>query len=406
MNVNKIRRLLSLGILFFSTTGFHLLPFRGAILAWFILIFILNIGKLRLIIWKDFYKVLLLCISILALYNIKGGETPFFIPIVILSSYIVLLNYKYNKDFFLVDFSNLLKYYSYYTIVSFIILLFFYKYLWTMESVDPWFKSFFGLFWYIDSGGPAFLDKCRLCGLAWEPGVWQSFMNFNLFFALMEKRSKIKLTLAFLSVLLTFSTTGIFLMCIVIVYYLFVVGKIKITGLITIGVLFFCFWGVLASNVTDKLYGKGATSSLVRYSDVFVGAKLLSIHPWLGVDPRSTLNSNDNIILSLKSKLWEDSEIAGDSQGFMNAEIINGFMIFFLDWGLPIGILLSYKLAKSDFIVDKKIYTGILLILTLTLFSEPVSRTTLLYIFIIGSFIFNDRKNNVGRRCYIQYKSN
>lgn len=53
-------------------------------------------------------------------------------------------------------------------------------------------------------------------------------MNFNLYFALVEKRSAKQIAMAISAVVLTLSTSGMFTMIVIILYYLsFVLKKIK-----------------------------------------------------------------------------------------------------------------------------------------------------------------------------------
>ena len=290
--------------------------------------------------------------------------------------------------------SKLCRYAMYYTFMH-IPFLFFTGMLSPLEGTFAY--HFHRLFYFVDSGGMSFTNGFRLCGLAWEPGIWQMIMNFNLYFALVEKRSAKQIAMAISAIVLTLSTSGMFTMIVIILYYLsFVLKKIKIGQLAGMAIVGVFFYGIIFQNIDEKLNGEGATSSMVRFGDTYVGAMMLSKNPVIGANTELTGYSRSNDVIALRQYLWDEAEIKGDNEGFLNAYIVNGFMIFLLDWGLVIGLFLLYRMIKADFMEPTTVRIGFLLTILLTLFAEPISSTAFFYFFVIYGILGKRTKTQNG----------
>jgi hypothetical protein len=387
----QFKRCLSLGILFFSGTGLHL--FDGGIIFWFFILIILNRNNLLRIRLNDLLVLISLMLILTIFYLIKSHEIPYFVCIAMSSAYIVLLTYRTNnyKQIFFVDISNLLKFYMYFTLISIVFLLFGQS-LFSPAYIAPYFRQIGYIFWYIDSGGPSFTNHYRLCGLAWEPGVWQLFLNLNLILVLFSKRPTKEVILSIISIVFTFSTTGLFVMLFILAANFIYMSPIKrAKTLIIPAILFFFLFSLISSNINEKLTGSGATSSSVRFGDFYVGLKMLERSPIIGEDPKSTLNSSDLLILNTREQIWDDS-IQGDKDGYLGAEMVNGFMIFLLDFGLIVGGYLLYKAFCFNLFESKKLKNVFICVIIITLFSEPISRTGFLFFFILAPIIIKEFK--------------
>lgn len=394
MEVSQNKRLTSLLILFISGCGFQIIQIQGSLLIWLFIVLILNIRILCKVRLNDLF---ILCglMAVFSIFSIlKSVENFLFVLVAMAIAYIVSLNYRGNDSLkFRNDISMICQYGMYYTLLHIPILLFLTSYLRPFEGTFS--HHFMYLFYFVDSGGPSFTNGYRPSGLAWEPGIWQMIMNLNLYFSLLERRSWKQLTLAFISVVLTLSTSGIFIMIFVLLYYYtFILKRIKAKQLIFMFFLFSLLYGIAYNNVEDKLYGKGATSAMVRFGDTYVGLNLLLDSPWIGENTEITYGQTNLEVIKLREYLWDKAEdIKGDKDGYLSAYIVNGFFIFLLDWGLFIGTYLYYLIFKSNLITPSRVRIGFLLIIFITLFAEPITSTPFFYFFVIYGLINHDKSN-------------
>lgn len=394
----QFRRCLSLGILFFSGTGFNLLHMSGGLIIWLVILLLINFRNLRKLMLSDLLVMTALFSILYLFYSIKSDEVPYFIFVAIISAYIVLLNYRspnyQNK--FTSDITILLKFYMYFTLVH-IIFLFIGQSLFQSTYVNTYYRQIGYILWYVDSGGPAFLNNYRLCALAWEPGIWQMYLNMNLLLMFYWKRRFIEIFLSILAIIFTFSTTGLILLLFVVVSYFLYIKSIKNVKAIIIPILILLSLSTLIiNNITDKFQGSGAASSMVRLGDFTVGLKMLERSPIIGEDPKKTLNSSDQMILKVREQNWDDS-LQGDKSGYLSAEMVNGLFIFLLDFGLIVGVYLLYKTYSFNLFIDNKLKNIFITVIILTLLSEPISRTGFFFFFVLASLIIlqKTKKKNI-----------
>ena len=372
---NQAIRMLSLTVMFVSGCGLQHIQIQGALLVWLFVEIVLNRKQMKKIPHRDVVVMACLMGAFSILSIIKGVSNYPFVLVAMAIGYIAALNYRgKGAASFYDDMSKLCRYAMYYTFMH-IPFLFFTGILSPLEGTFAY--HFHRLFYFVDSGGMSFTNGFRLCGLAWEPGIWQMIMNFNLYFALVEKRSAKQIAMAISAVVLTLSTSGMFTMIVIILYYLsFVLKKIKIGQLAGMAIVGVFFYGIIFQNIDEKLNGEGATSSMVRFGDTYVGAMMLSKNPVIGANTELTGYSRSNDVIALRQYLWDEAEIKGDNEGFLNAYIVNGFMIFLLDWGLVIGLFLLYRMIKADFMEPTTVRIGFLLTILLTclLYTSPSPR--------------------------------
>lgn len=394
---NQTIRMLSLTVMFVSGCGLRHIQIQGALLVWLLVEIVLNRKQMKKISHRDVFVMACLMGAFSILSMIKNVSNYPFVLVAMAIGYIVALNYRgKGAASFYDDMSKLCKYAMYYTFMH-IPFLFFTGMLSPLEGTFAY--HFHRLFYFVDSGGMSFTNGFRLCGLAWEPGIWQMIMNFNLYFALLEKRSAKQIAMAISAVVLTLSTSGMFTMIVIILYYLsFVLKKMKIGQLAGMAIVGVFFYGIISQNIDEKLNGEGATSSMVRFGDTYVGSMMLSKNPIIGANAELTGYSRSNDVIALRQYLWDEAEIKGDNEGFLNAYIVNGFMIFLLDWGLVIGLFLLYRMVKADFMESTTVRIGFLLTILLTLFAEPISSTAFFYFFVTFGILGKQTKiqNGIG----------
>ena len=220
---NQAIRMLSLTVMFVSGCGLQHIQIQGSLLVWLFVEIVLNRKQMKKIPHRDVVVMACLMGAFSILSIIKGVSNYPFVLVAMAIGYIVALNYRgKGAASFYDDMSKLCRYAMYYTFMH-IPFLFFTGMLSPLEGTFAY--HFHRLFYFVDSGGMSFTNGFRLCGLAWEPGIWQMIMNFNLYFALVEKRSAKQIAMAISAVVLTLSTSGMFTMIVIILYYLSFVLK-------------------------------------------------------------------------------------------------------------------------------------------------------------------------------------
>lgn len=385
--LKQSKRVIALAILFFAGGGLDISSILGISMTRSIVYFLILVCFLNKYIdirLKELLAAIASYAILLFLYKCKGGEMPYWLFFPIMSGYFVATIYRSHPEHFLSDISKLCRYYAYYSLVAALIMLLARNFI-SPSSFYRYSHSFY-LFWYINGGGPDFVNGLRVTGLGGEPGIWQMFLCFNLLFALYERREKKEIIVAILAIVTTFSTTGYFiLLFVVLYYYTFIERRIKRSHLLLLGILSLFLYGLFYENITNKLSN---SSGLTRVSDIFIGLMYLKRSPFLGVDPYISNFSVDAKLLKIKYAVWDAGD-GGDfvDMGYLESGLCSGIMCFILDYGILFASYYFYHMFKFPLIRDKYLRLGFLFILLLTLMTEPQSRTGYFYFIILASFI-------------------
>lgn len=221
-------------------------------------------------------------------------------------------------------------------------------------------------------------DPIRATGLCWEPGLLQYVANLSLFLGLKNSWPRRKLAISFFTVVVTYSTTGIFAL-IPIVLYLFLMRRRSILQWIslaaTVAILASVTMTVFKENVADKLSGSNV-SGLVRLRDTLVGWELLQEKPFVGH------GQFDYKYLSSKSRIWElETELFSkkylDVAGEMSGGYTNGFMGVWAGYGIFLGVFFYWCFFNNRLIQGgHKERLTFFLISIITFLSEPITNTS------------------------------
>lgn len=383
---DRLFRIGALALLFFSGGGLDvssLTNFSGSTSLVFLCLILLYLSK-RIEIKEYELKAPLLALSMLFIaYLFKGASFPIWCIGPIFSGYLTLTIYKRCPEKFVSDLGTLCKWYAYYSLLAFFIMLF------LQNGIRPSrfyrYHHFYYLFWYVGTGGPNFVNGLRLTGLGAEPGIWQMFLNFNLLYALYEKRNSKGIILAILAVIVTFSTTAYFNLLFIVFYYFSIIEKrIKTQHIIILALIGFIAFGIVYENIYEKLNG---SSGLTRISDIYIGGMFLEKNPLWGIDPSITDNSMNSEFLKIKYEIWGDRNGGYIDPGYLISGLCSGIMWFILDHGIIFSSYLLYKYFHFPLIRDKRFCFGILIIILLTFMTEPYSRSGFFYFFLLGAFI-------------------
>lgn len=387
----QTKRLFSLGVLIFSGLGMRVLQFNGSLLVYLFILLALNFKNLKKIPkrWGNIFIFLVLSYSII--FFLKGVLIPWYVPVSMMIALICLSIY-YNKppELFRDDFSKLLKFFMYFHLLG--VLLIPLNFLFTPVILDySNYETFLGLFWYNTRGGPSFFNELRFTGIGWEVGIWQFFLNANLIFAFFYRKNLKYILLSIFAVITAFSTTGLFLLVVVLLYSIVLTNRIKFKHLLVFLIIGFFAFPFIQDNITEKFTGKHSASGLTRLADVYTGALLIKNNPILGSDVDNATASNNSESYKIKRDLWNGNFTDGNFDGYIAVTNSNGLMRFIIDWGLPFSLFLIFKTLRSNLYGDKKLMFFFFSMLLISMFSEPISRTGFFYFFILSGLIFKKK---------------
>ena len=397
IRVGQKWRCSSLIVLIFSGLGFPILQFGGSLLLWMVILFLMNINSILRLPARLLYWTIFLIFSYVGIFLLKGAEPPYFVTVAIISALFVLSNYLEADNKFFSDLSLILKWFMYYSLISIPIMIVGGGVMTEVVLGYSAYKTFGYLFWFSPVGGPALFNELRMIGLTWEPGIWQMFLNINFMFALYERRANYQLVLALIATLTCFSTTGIFVSMVVFMWYLLVVSQRITVKQILIPILIaLALSPLLVININEKISGKHMGSGATRIADLFTGLVVLSDHPFLGADVELAKASNNPDIVAIKTFFWRGNFTDGAYEGYLTVSNSNGYIIFLLDWGLPVGIFLLLSLFRNRlFPYHHRLNSAVIIIILISMSAEAISRTGFFYFFILAALFVRPKRQSL-----------
>lgn len=256
-------------------------------------------------------------------------------------------------------------------------------------------KTFKYLFYYID-----IIDKpeaevtllginlVRNSGIFWEPGILQFYLNILFFLEISLYRTRnFMLFLIALAILSTYSTTGLLLLFLQIIYFLNKKFLKKYSNLIVF-IIAIPIYSVLSSNINTKVYGEGESSFQKRLLDFTQPLFIAIEHPINGVgvdlekfsDFRSKFYPNSKILQTF----YKSISISQYNQT-TNKGSTNSFTYLLAGFGFPIMLLFIYAFLKQQIIRHNKMIFIILIFVSAM--SEPLLHKPFFFMFIISGFI-------------------
>ena len=336
-------------------------------------------------------------VAVIALYflifQLKGAEVPYFVGIVMLNALLVLSRYVYSIPNFYHDFSRVLRWFMIFSLCSFPVMLFASPFL---TEVVLGYSQYFTLgyiFWFSPVGGPDIFSNLRMTGMAWEPGIWQMLLNINLLFALYQRRSAAEIFASVVATFSTFSTTGILVTAAVLCLYFFYLSqRLNIKYIVTFGMLIFLLSPWIAENFAAKLSGQHMGSGATRLADFFTGAYVLGQNPIFGADKAIANASNNDVLVPIKTFFWRGNFTDGAYEAYLSVPNSNGYMIFFMDWGLPLGLFFMMKFLTRQVLPSRKLQVAMFAVILISMSAEAISRTSFFYFFIFLCMTFESMK--------------
>lgn len=350
---------------------------------------------------SNYYSAILSFVSLFILFfcnyvlatNFQSLTKYTFNVIIILTTLFVLIYFNnQKKESLLNSLYFVLKLILYHSVLSFLFYFFVSDNLFLVSSQHHDSLVYNYLFYYSPKSASALnlfgVDLQRNAGIFWEPGILQIYLNILFFLELAYfKKNKRLLILIIFSIISTYSTTGLFLLILQIVYFSQKeykrFSRILILVLITLP-LYFLF----NFNLSDKLYGQKSSSFQKRLIDLTQPFYIALENPLtgIGLDLDSFQKEREEFYVNsnLNDALFDyglQQNLETSSKGSTNS-----IMYMLAGMGFPTTILFLYMLTKQQIVRrDRILWISLILI---SVMSEPLLLRPFFFIFIISGFMY------------------
>ncbi len=243
-------------------------------------------------------------------------------------------------------------------------------------------NQLFYIFFYVAKHTILGIDIVRNQGIYWEPGVLSVVLNVFLFRLLFGEKRKLNKLLVFLTCFLiftTFSTTGLLVVFLQFVYYLFKSDSSKIKKISFLFLFLVVSTPILISNINEKVSGEGEASFLIRNYDALVSLDITKDNFFTAVGFSKIKNKE----AQEKSSIYMDSDFT-EAHGNTNSVIT-----IFLYLGVPLGLSYLFLLYNQKIINYNKGFFFLLMLICMA--SEPLIFHGF-FVFFISSYFYSPVK--------------
>lgn len=307
---------------------------------------------------------------------IFDDEFPKFIFRIIISilTIFLYLNYKRDikKDVFLV-----LEIVAFHALFNFIFGFFVEKFL-TEFQVEGLIniKTFFQIFFYESRAEFGTISILRNQSFFWEPGVLSVFLNILLYICFFEYKNKALGFLVLFLILTTFSTTGLLLAFIQILFVIKNWLSKKIIYIVPGIVIILLLLPLLFENLSQK-FNNDNSSFLLRAYDYQIALSMLSENFSTGIGFGNQLYLDSQYSYNLFQISFLD-EPRGNT---------NSIVTLFVAFGFFFGSFILYKLYHQSIFEFKIVF---FIIMALSLSSEPLIFTSFFMVIAFSGFFKNE----------------
>lgn len=388
-------------MLVFSTGGLFFVFNRNyAYLLLVVMIFFSMIYNMHSIKKAEVHSSLLTFILVSFLFLINFLSAPveqsarkyLFFGIIIFSTIFTLFyfNNQSVEKLFLSNLYKVLKLILYYSLISFLVYFLVKDQLFLITSEYHESLTFNYLFYYSPKEESVFnlfgIDFHRNAGVFWEAGILQAYLNILFFLELSYfNKDKKLLALILLGVLTTYSTTGLALIIVQIVYFLRKEVKNNIVTVIFFTLLFPLYF-LLTTNINEKVNGENESSFQKRLFDLTQPFFIAIENPLNGIgldlDRFNEVREEFYIGTSIRNSLRDfgiEQTVDTTSKGSTNS-----VMYLLAGMGFPVTILFIWMLFKQN-IVKQNRWLWFLLTFIIAM-SEPLLLRPFFLIFIVSGF--------------------
>lgn len=231
------------------------------------------------------------------------------------------------------------------------------------------------------------IDFHRNAGIFWEAGILQIYLNILFFLEIsIFKSNKKLLGLIIFAILTTYSTTGLLLLILQIIYFAHKQLKSNIKMLLLI-VLMAPLYVFFNANMNEKIYGEGESSFQKRLFDFTQPIFIAIENPLTGVgldidrfqEVREEFYINSDLNSSFR-KIGIEQKVETTSKGSTNS-----VMYLLAGMGFPTAFLFIYMFMKQQIITNHRLIWFILIFISVM--SEPLLFRPFFFMFIVSGFI-------------------
>ena len=313
-------------------------------------------------------------------------------------SILTLLYFRNNKkeDIFINRLYFILKIILFHAGLNFFAYFFIKNDLSIISSVNNDYETFFNIFFYVPKKcliSVFGLEFCRNQGLFWEPGILQAFLN-SLFFleAFIIKRSKVLLIIIAFVIFTTYSTTGLSILLLQGVVYVYNEFKKNKLFLFILAALIPIYL-ILQVNVQDKVQGEKEASFQKRFFDLTQPFYIALENPITGIgldaEQFQKLREEFYFTSSTLNYIYNQTGV-GLKVSVTDKGSSNSIMFLLAATGFPTAILFLYMFFKQQIIKDKKWLW--MIIMLISVMSEPLLLRPFFFIFIVSGFMSTYQK--------------
>ena len=349
----------------------------------------------------NFYSSLLVLLVLFSLFainftfatNLQSIKKYLFFGVTIFTSVLALFYYnnQESKTAFINSLYFVLKLVLFHSVFSFVAYFFLIDSLFLITSEYHETLTFNYLFHYSLKGGAAVIhlfgiDFPRNAGMFWEAGILQGYLNLLFFLEIsIFKRNKKILALIVIAILTTYSTTGLLLLILQIIYFSYKTLKSNFK-IISLLILIIPLYFIFNANLNEKIYGGGESSFQKRLFDLTQPFFIALANPLTGVgldpdrfqDTREDFYINSDLNSSL-SKIGIEQKFETTSKASTNS-----IMYMLAGMGFPIALLIIYMFTKQQIIINDRLMWFILTFGFVM--SEPLFFRPFFFVFIISGF--------------------
>ena len=301
-----------------------------------------------------------------------------FLTALLLINYIIIKKKSFEKEVVFV-----FKIILFYGLISFLFSLFFFDlYVPVVQLTGDYEKLGTSRFLIFFARNESYMGIHRSQAIFWEPGVYQIYLNFMLFYCLFKKKKKNYLLTFIISVsiLLTLSTTGIVIATIILSFYFYKESKKSLKFIVLIiffSPIIFYYLNFTQVILKDKIDGDRIGSYEARKFDALNSLYVLVDNPLgIGFDPYTYQLKAKNNIYNIKSFLQTDRSST------------NGILILFVSTGIFFGIFFIYLLYHQNIFPKHRVLVFTIIIISIS--SEPLFFSPFFLIFCLSSLAKNN----------------
>jgi hypothetical protein len=240
-------------------------------------------------------------------------------------------------------------------------------------------KTYFNIFYYHSTTEILGLKIYRNQGIFWEPGILSIYSNVYIFLKLFYKKDSRGLILGVLAILTTFSTTGLLMMGLQFLVFIFTNNTKLLYKIIAVlfGIFFLIFslFSLLEKKSEQEVTALNSFS--LRSFDLLVGTQILIDNPLIGIGLNKSvfLHERDNRLPSEMLEIIDYLEDRGNT---------NSLIALLYSFGLLVSLVFLFFLYKNSYFYKKRFLFFVLMLFSLS--SEPLLSMPFFLLLILSGF--------------------